>query len=118
MLVGDRLQIGEVVLELTAPRIPCATFSAVMGDAGWARHFFVAKRPGAYARVLVEGQVTAGDAVTHIPFAGEKVPIIDLIEDTRNPGPDRMRRLLKAPIRTDLRDHYQTTLAQQAQQQQ
>jgi MOSC domain-containing protein YiiM len=29
--IGDRLEIGEVVLEVTAPRMPCATFAAKMG---------------------------------------------------------------------------------------
>src|SRR2546423_204239 len=31
-VIGDRLTIGEVVLEVTAPRIPCVTFAARMGD--------------------------------------------------------------------------------------
>lgn len=118
MMVGDRLEIGDVLLELTAPRVPCATFAAVMGDTAWAKRFFEAKRPGVYARVLNEGSVSAGDAVTHIPFVGEKIPANDLLRDTHNPAPERMRQLLKAPIHTDLRAHYEQALAQQAQQQQ
>ena len=35
MTIGDRLLIGEVVLEATAPRIPCDTFAARMDDAGF-----------------------------------------------------------------------------------
>ena len=118
MMVGDRLEIGDVLLELTAPRVPCATFAAVMGDKTWVKRFFEAKRPGVYARVLHEGSVSAGDGVTHIPFKGERIPANDLLQDTHNPAPERMRQLLKAPIHTDLRAHYEQTLAQQAQQQQ
>ena len=117
-LVGDRLQIGPVLLELTAPRIPCSTFAKVMGDTSWVKRFFEARRPGVYARVLQAGEVMAGDAVAHIPFAGEPVLITDLMEGTKNPSPERMRRLLKAPIHTDLRTQYERILAQQAQQQQ
>ena len=47
--VGDRFAIGDVLLEATAPRIPCATFAARMGDPNWVRRFFAAKRPGVYA---------------------------------------------------------------------
>ncbi len=118
MMVGDRLRIGEVLLELTAPRVPCATFAAVMGDTAWVKRFFTGNRPGVYARVLEEGMVSAGDTVTHSPFAGEQVPITDLTQDYQNPAPERMRRLLKAPIHTELRAHYEQVLAQQAQQQQ
>ncbi|MEJ2274656.1 MAG: MOSC domain-containing protein [Woeseiaceae bacterium] len=35
MRIGDRLLIGAVVLEATAPRIPCATFSMRMEDKDW-----------------------------------------------------------------------------------
>ncbi len=53
--VGDRLQIGEVVLEVTAPRIPCVTLAARMGDPQFIKAFMAAERPGLYCRVIVEG---------------------------------------------------------------
>ena len=52
LAVGDRLLIGDVVLEATAPRIPCDTLSAHMGDAGFGMAFRRAERPGSYFRVL------------------------------------------------------------------
>src|SRR6185312_11292599 len=53
--IGDRFGIGEVLLEATSPRIPCATFAARMGDPHWLKRFFAANRPGVYARVLHPG---------------------------------------------------------------
>lgn len=62
--VGDRLTInGGVLLEITAPRVPCLKLATKMGDPTFAKTFVAAVRPGAYARVLSEGQVDAGDPV-------------------------------------------------------
>src|SRR5512143_347235 len=37
--IGDRLQIGAVVLEFTSPRIPCSTLAARMGDPMFVRKY-------------------------------------------------------------------------------
>lgn len=110
--VGDRFAIGDVLLEATAPRIPCATFAARMGDQNWVRRFFAAKRPGVYARVLAGGRVAAGLPVRHLPFTGEPVLVIELMEDYKHPAPERMRRLLRAPIHRKLVAKYEAALAQ------
>lgn len=111
ILVGDRLTIGEVVLEITSPRTPCVTFATRMGDTGWVKRFQAASRPGAYARVLQPGPVAAGAEVVYERFAGEPVPVTELMEDTRNPAPERMRRLLQAPIHSDMRASFEEKLA-------
>jgi MOSC domain-containing protein YiiM len=110
--IGDRFEIGEVLLEATSPRIPCATFAARMGDPLWVKRFLAANRPGAYVRVLRTGAVEAGMAVKHIPFAGEQVLVTDLMEDYKKPASERMRRLLKAPIHRKLVTKYEAALAQ------
>ena len=110
--IGDRFGIGEVLLEATSPRIPCATFAARMGDPHWLKRFFAANRPGVYARVLHPGRVEAGMPVRHIPYAGEPVHVIELMQDYKNPAPERMRRLLKAPIHRELVEKYEAKLAQ------
>jgi MOSC domain-containing protein YiiM len=63
-LIGEQWQVGdEVVLQVTAPRIPCKTFSASLGVRRWARRFTESGRPGAYLRVLQPGPVCSGDPV-------------------------------------------------------
>ena len=63
-VVGERWRIGtDVVLQVTMPRIPCATFRGWVGEPGWAKWFTAAGRPGAYLRVITPGAVTAGDPV-------------------------------------------------------
>lgn len=62
--LGERWHIGqEVVLAVTGPRIPCATFAAWMGTRGWLNTFTERARPGAYLRVVSAGRVREGDAV-------------------------------------------------------
>jgi MOSC domain-containing protein YiiM len=62
--VGDRWAVGdEVVLEVTAPRIPCATFAARMGEPHWVKRFTQVGRTGAYLSVVRGGTVNRGDAI-------------------------------------------------------
>jgi len=105
MNVGDRLLIGEVLLEATAPRIPCSTLAAQMQDAGFGMAFRRAERPGIYFRVLNEGEVSAGDAVTCIDNPAPIVSILELYRlayDLR-PDPDTLERYLEAPLAERMR---------------
>ena len=63
-VIGERWLLGaQVVLEVTSPRTPCATFGRRMGERGWVRRFAAEGRPGAYLRVVTEGEVCAGDEI-------------------------------------------------------
>lgn len=64
---GERWAIGDVVLEVTDPRIPCSTFAGFIGVPQWVRRFALAERPGAYLRVVTAGSLAAGDSVTVTP---------------------------------------------------
>ncbi|MGQ4399628.1 MOSC domain-containing protein [Streptomyces hayashii] len=68
--IGERWRIGsEVVLEVTAGRIPCLTFQGHLGEKQWVKRFTRKAATGAYLRVIVPGDVRAGDAVeiVHVP---------------------------------------------------
>ena len=47
--VGDRLEVGTVVLEVTSPRVPCVTLAARMEDPTFVKRF---RAGGAPRRVL------------------------------------------------------------------
>ena len=68
--VGDYIHIGEVTLQVTAARIPCGTFAACMEDSQWVKKFRTAERPGLYCRVIQEGVVQQGDAVSIEKYTG------------------------------------------------
>jgi MOSC domain-containing protein YiiM len=98
--IGDRFSIGDVVLEITAPRTPCVTLAARMNDLRFVKRFRDAERPGAYCRVLVPGMVQRGDAVQYLPFTGEQISIGEffrILHSRELRESDRIR-LLQAPI--------------------
>lgn len=62
--IGERWRVGTAILEVTSPRVPCYKLAMAMGDPGFIRAFARALRPGAYLRIVEEGDVGAGDSVT------------------------------------------------------
>ena len=64
--VGDVLGMGTARVAVTRPRTPCAKLGAKFGSMTFVRTFASAGRPGFYLRVLQEGMVEAGDAITRI----------------------------------------------------
>ncbi len=71
-LVGEHWHIGDVILEVAQPRTPCRVFEGFWDRPGLIKEFTEARRPGAYLRILKEGQVSAGDAIeiTYRPSHG------------------------------------------------
>lgn len=114
--VGDRLVIGEATLEVTGPRIPCATISARMEDRMFVKKFRAAERPGVYCRVIREGEVRAGREVALEPYSGEVEPPLGVIENFReffepDHKEETLRRHLAAPIAIRDRDHKERLLS-------
>lgn len=94
--IGERWQVGDhLVLQVTCPRIPCATFAAWIGLPGWVTTFVRAGRPGAYLRVVVEGPVSAGDAV-HVVHRPAHDVTIGLCFGATTTQPQELGRLLAA----------------------
>ena len=109
---GERLLVGDVVLEATAPRIPCSKFAAQMRDSQFGIEFRRAQRPGIYFRVLNEGQVAAGDAVTFVDNPDCDVSMLDLFLFAFDLSPDvvDMERMLEAPVSVRMREKIQKKL--------
>lgn len=112
MNIGDRLLVGDVVLESTAPRIPCSTLAAQMQDSNFGLTFRHAERPGIYFRVLNEGEITAGDAVTFVPNPDSDVSILALYRLAFATSPDSalIQRMLEAPLAERMRDELEKKL--------
>ncbi len=105
--IGDRFHIGEVVLEVTSPRIPCGTLAKRMRDETFAEQFRQAERPGLYCRVICEGAVQAGDAVTVERFAGPTLSAVEMFRSFYLNDEDEasLQRQLAAPIAIRARAH-------------
>jgi MOSC domain-containing protein YiiM len=79
-VLGERWRIGTALLQVIEVRIPCNVFKGWLGVSGfdnkaWVKRFTALGRPGPYLRVLEEGTLQAGDAITveHRPDHGVTV---------------------------------------------
>jgi MOSC domain-containing protein YiiM len=95
-VIGERWRVGAVELEVSCPRVPCATFQEFLGEPGWVRRFTADGRVGAYLRVHVGGDLTAGQhiEVVHRPRHGITVGLTFAARTLR---PELLPRLLTAP---------------------
>jgi MOSC domain-containing protein YiiM len=61
--IGERWRVGTTLLEVVQPRFPCFKLGIKMGDPGFVRRFAYASRPGAYLRIVEEGDLGRGDRI-------------------------------------------------------
>jgi MOSC domain-containing protein YiiM len=69
-VLGQRWRIGTTLLEVVQPRLPCFKLGLKMRDPGFLRTFARASRPGAYLKIVEEGELGAGDAI-EVDLAGQ-----------------------------------------------
>lgn len=109
--IGDRFEIGAVLLEVTAPRIPCATLAARVGKPDFVKTFKQAERPGVYARVLREGSLKVGDEGVYLR-GQSNVSTSEMFQlHYTKPSREQVERVLAAPIAERAREAYKKELA-------
>jgi len=97
-LVGERWRVGTALLEVVQPRLPCFKLGLRMGDPSFVKRFGQASRPGAYLRIVEEGELGAGDAI-EVDFAelpGHGVTV-RLVSDAILLDHDLIPQALEAP---------------------
>ena len=62
-LIGEHWRLGTVELEVCQPRFPCFKLGLRFGDPQMLKRFTRAERPGAYLRIVREGEIGAGDTI-------------------------------------------------------
>ena len=114
--IGDRFRIGAALVEVTAPRIPCAVFATRMDEDAWVKRFAEARRPGLYVRVLEPGDVAEGDPVERLG-GGESHPTVVELMDAwydAEPDPELLERLLASPLAERARTNVERMLSRAA----
>ena len=78
LLINQRLRVGDkVVLEVSVPRTPCATFQRHLGERAWVRRFAEHGRCGTYLRVVVPGVVRAGDRIEALEAPDHDITMVE-----------------------------------------
>ncbi len=85
--VGDRLQAGELLLQVTEPRQPCFKFAARMGYAHAVKQMLQSGYSGVYLKVVQPADVEAGMALQLIP--GKREVSLASINERRLKGRQR-----------------------------
>jgi MOSC domain-containing protein YiiM len=94
--IGERWRIGETLeLQVTDPRIPCATFRGWIAERGWLKTFTAAAVPGAYLRVVTPGPALSGDPITVTHRPDHDVTVALVFRAITN-QPELLPRLLAA----------------------
>ena len=78
-VIGERWRVGEAVLRVTGPRIPCRVFAGFLDVPDLVKRFLAARRPGCYLAVEHEAAVAAGDPVTVVSRPAHGVTVADLM---------------------------------------
>ena len=95
-VVGERWRIGTTLLEIVQPRLPCYKLALRMDDPHFVKRFAQASRPGAYLRIIEEGQLGAGDAV-EVESRPDHGVTMRLISDAMLRDPSLIAQVLQAP---------------------
>lgn len=107
--LGDHIAIGSAVFEVSQPRLPCFKLAAKFQREDIIRRFLESRRTGFYVRVLREGILQSGDAVSVIARDSHQITIRELTDlyATKRPAADRIRRLLMVPaLSAAWREHF------------
>lgn len=112
LAIGSRLRFDAVVLEVSAPRIPCNTLATRLDDTGFIKRFMGAARPGFYCRVLTPGVLCAGERFAVAAYGGAPVTTVEMFEAWHSRlRPDEMQRFLSVPIDARSRAYLEDKLA-------
>jgi MOSC domain-containing protein YiiM len=98
--IGDQFRIGEAVVKVTQPRMPCYKLGIRFGRPDMVKRFLASRRSGIYFSVVEEGMIDVGDAIEKIHEDENRLSIADInlaYADTRNHEP-LVRRIVSLGI--------------------
>jgi len=97
--IGDRYRIGGALFEVTQPRVTCYRVGIRMNEPELPALLVKHGRPGFYFRVLEEGEVEAGDAITQVGSGPGAMSVLETDALLYKPGHprDQLARALRIP---------------------
>jgi ferredoxin-NADP reductase/MOSC domain-containing protein YiiM/ferredoxin len=112
--IGDRFRVGEALLEVTQPRVTCYRVGLRLQEPRMPSLLVSHKRPGFYCRVIEEGLIGAGDAITReLSGSDLSVELIDaLLYLDASPDKNTLAHAKNIPaLSTGWRQSFETLLS-------
>jgi len=81
--IGDQLRIGSTELVVTQPRMPCFKLNIRFGRPDMVKRFLRSGRSGFYLAVVQEGEVGAGDEITHTSAGSQAISVAETVRRYR-----------------------------------
>jgi MOSC domain-containing protein YiiM len=102
-VIGEHWLIGTTELEVAQPRQPCFKLGIRLGEPGFVKRFAHASRPGAYLRIVQEGDIGAGDRI-EVTTRPDHGITCRMVSDALLRDPDLLPVVVRAPeLPADLR---------------
>lgn len=76
--VGDRFQVGDAIVEVTQPRVPCYKLAFKMNRPDFVKLFLRSGRTGFYLKVIQEGEVNIADTFNKINNGPEQMTVQEI----------------------------------------
>lgn len=76
--LGDTIRVGEAVLQVTEPRLPCSNLNVRFDRSDMVKRFLASRRTGFYLTVVEEGRVEAGDAIEFVDRRNHGIHVSDI----------------------------------------
>ncbi|HXQ24930.1 MAG TPA: MOSC domain-containing protein [Candidatus Acidoferrales bacterium] len=98
--IGDHFRIGEAVVKVTQPRIPCYKLAIRFGRPDIVKRFLVSRRSGIYFSVVEEGLMNTGDIIERIHEDKNRISVADINRAYAKGNPDiaLLRRIVSLQI--------------------
>jgi MOSC domain-containing protein YiiM len=115
--IGDKLKVGEAVVMVTEPRLPCYKLGIKFGRSDIIKRFLVSERTGFYLAVLREGEVGAGDLFELVEHDANQVGVMDIVRlyTSKKHDYEMMRRAIETEaLPESWRSYFRQKLERQA----
>jgi MOSC domain-containing protein YiiM len=98
--IGDQFRIGEALVAVSQPRMPCYKLGIRFGRQDIVKRFLASGRSGIYFSVVEEGLVNTGDAIQCLHRDPNRISIADVNRAYTHPGAEMplVRRLVDLEI--------------------
>ena len=98
--IGDRFRIGQALVAVTQPRMPCYKLGIRFGRPDIVKQFLASGRSGVYFAVVEEGLVASGDPIQRVHRDPNQISIADVNRAYTHPHAEMplVRRLVDLEI--------------------